>query len=319
MDTSGKVLIVTGCENTFFPNLSVLIGSWLSHMGDFEIAVCDFGLSEIQKHELSGISGLRILSSDEKIETPFAGKTLIFTFLGEIVNQFNAIMWIDADAFFNSRLPDILSILHGYDILIDSHIQSIGEISDRRNIEVCGLRKDDSYFSAGFWIAQPGNFLKVYEEIGTATRDRYYFWEADAFVSAIYREKLKIRTISGAVWHCRGKTSLDSCVVRGLTAYHLDQPIYVIHANAYYWVKKNGRRILYRPTLAKLQQHYLNIYNLKLGLNSKQNYPANYFQNYFKFLSYKIKTHTLSIIKTVLIFTGLFNVLKRFRNRVLSK
>ena len=219
------ILIVTGCNSNFFPNLRILIGSWMEHMQDFQLAVCDFGLLKIQIDELNLIEGLRILTSDRKVEEPLAGKTMLRSFIGNQLNKLDAIMWIDSDAFFNTRLPEILPILDGYDMLIDSHIQSIGEISDSKNISDFSLRRDDSYFSAGWWVGRPGNFLKRYEEIGQNTRDRH-FWEGDAFVSAIYLEKLKIRSINGSIWHSRGKTSLSTCNVIGFTAFHVNQPIY---------------------------------------------------------------------------------------------
>jgi hypothetical protein len=77
-------------------------------------------------------------------------------------------------------------------------------------------------------------------------------------VAAIYHERLKLRTVSGGVWHARGKTSLGTCTVAGLKAYHENQPIYVLHANAEYKVRGDGRRLFNRPDLLAIQDHYEN-------------------------------------------------------------
>jgi hypothetical protein len=315
-----KLLIVTGCDSKFFPNLRILLGSWMTHMADFEMAVCDFGLSKTQIEELISIPRLRILSCTKKIEEPLLGKTLIHTFLGEYINELDAIMWIDADAFFNSRLPDVWPILEGYDILIDAHIDSIGQHSDIKNVKDYSLRKDDSYFSAGCWIARPGIFLKRYQDIGSVTRDRN-FWEGDAFVSAIYLEKLKIRTINGSIWHSRGKTSLNSSSINKLTAYHHNQTIYVIHANAFYRVGKDGRRILHRPQLARLQDYYENIYHIRMGHHDKTRYnnALLFFYSYLVYFFFTIGSFVIKGIKNVIIFLCIENFFKKIMSSIACK
>jgi hypothetical protein len=311
MAGQNKLLIATGCDSNFFPNLRILLGSWMTHMADFEIVVCDFGLTKTQIDEIILTPRLRILSTPKVIDEPWFGKTLIYTLLGECINEIDALMWIDADAFFNSRLPDIWPILEGYDILIDAHIQSVGELSDIKNIRDYSLRKDDAYFSAGCWIARPGNFLKRYQDIGSVTRDRI-FWEPDAFVSAIYLEKLKIRTINGSIWHSRGKTSLKTCSINNLTAFHHNQPIYVIHANAFYHVRKDGRRILNRPKLAQLQDHYENIYNIKMRGEHKTKNNVLYFLYYYAaYFFITIGSFLIKVIKNIIIFLGIHKVLKK--------
>jgi len=98
--------------------------------------------------------------------------------------------------------------------------------------------------------------LENYAKLCAQVKGQGNLWEGDAFVAAIYHEKLRLRTVNGGVWHARGKTSLHTCEVAGLNAYHAGQPIYVLHANDGYTVRADGRRIFKRPELAAIQDHY---------------------------------------------------------------
>lgn len=258
-------LIATGADSNHFANLRVLVGSWLSHMDSFPLLVCDFGLSQPQRDELARISHLEVLPPPRPISHPWEGKSLLGRFLGQRLNGAKAVMWIDADAFFNQPLPDLQPLIDGYDLLIDAHVQSVGEITDSDNLARLGLRADDAYFSAGWWVLRPGCLLDSYERLTALVRGRGNLWEADAFVAAIYSERLKVRTVCGSIWHVRGKTSLDTCTVHGSTAFHGAQPVNVIHANARYLVRPDGRRVFLRQELANLQTIYEDRYFAKIG------------------------------------------------------
>jgi hypothetical protein len=185
---------------------------------------------------------------------------LIGRFLRGAAIPWDILMWIDADALFASPVPELAPLLAGYDMIIDAHVQSVGEIVHDCNLAPLGLRKDDAYFSAGWWVARRGCLLDSYERFTAAVQGRGNLWECDAFVAAVYTEKLKIRPVCGGVWHSRGKTSLFSCEVRGLQPFHAGQPVYVLHANDGYTVRSDGRRILARPELAAIQDHYEDVF-----------------------------------------------------------
>lgn len=261
MDTA----IVTGADSHHFANLRVMVGSWLTHMRDHPLFVCDFGFSAPQKSELTRIAGLEVLSVDVPIVHPWVGKSLIGRFLGERIGHYPAIMWIDADALFNQRLPAIGPLLDGYDILIDAHIQSVGELVEPTNLEALGLRPDDAYFSAGWWVIRSGCLFDRYERMTAMVQGRGRLWEADAFVAAIYAEKLRIRTVCGSVWHVRGMTSLQSCLVRHGSVHHRDQPAYVVHANDSFVERDDGRRVFKRPELAGIQDRLEAVYLSAVG------------------------------------------------------
>ena len=209
-----------------------------------------------------------MLALDEPVRHPWLGKSYLGRFLGTRLPSAHTVMWIDADAFFNSPLPPLAPLIEGYDLLLDAHVQSVGELTHGSNLKRLGLRPDDAYFSAGWWIARPGRLFETYERLTALVRGQGHLWECDAFVAAIYAERLRIRTVSGLVWHARGKTSLGSCGVRDTTAYHGDQPIYVVHANDSYTVRDDGRRVLDRPDLARLQDRYEQRYRERIGIPS---------------------------------------------------
>lgn len=232
-------------------------------MRDVPLGVCDYGLSEGQRRELARFPGLTILEKPCPIGHPWMGKALVGRFLASV--SWDIALWIDADALFANPLPPVTHLLEGYDMLIDAHRQSVGEIVHDCNLSPLGLRKDDAYFSAGWWIARKGPFFGTYERLCRLVEGKGNLWECDAFVAAIYREKLKLRTVNGSIWHCRGKTSLHTCQVQGLVPFHAGHPIYVVHANEGYTVREDGRRVFNRPELAAIQDHYEQVYLRMLG------------------------------------------------------
>jgi hypothetical protein len=254
------LVILTGSNADFFPNLRVAIGSWLENMAAFPLAVCDFGLTPAQKRELERVPGLHLLELDKPPGHPWLGKSLADKFLERYPLPWKMLMWIDADALFASPLPLLAPLLDGYDMLADAHIQSVGEIAPPSRRETLNLRDDDAYYSAGWWVARRGVLLQSYELLCSQVEQRERLWEGDAFVAAIYREKLKIRTVCGSIWHSRGKTSLLTCEVEGLVPMHAGHPIYVLHANAAYARRADGRRVLKNPRLAQIQDHYERTY-----------------------------------------------------------
>jgi hypothetical protein len=259
------LLILTGSNADFFPNLRVLIGSWLENMYAFPLAVCDFGLTDMQKRELRRVPRLQLLELERAPGHPWLGKSLAGKYLDRSPLPWEILMWIDADALFASPLPPLAPLLDGYDMLADAHIQAIGEIAPAARRESLNLRTDDAYFSAGWWVARRGVLLDSYELLCSQVEQRERLWEGDAFVAAIYREKLKIRPICGSIWHSRGKTSLFNCEVEGIIPMHAGHPIYVLHANAGYARRADGRRILNNPKLAQIQAHYERTYVKRLA------------------------------------------------------
>ena len=251
-----SMIIATGCDHFHFPNLRLLLGSWLLHMRSFPLAVCDYGMSPEQIAELRRWRGVEVLSCGETISHPWLGKALLGKFLRGSTHDWRILMWLDADACFTQPMPEVAPLLAGYDLLLDAHVQAVGEIAHACNREALGLRADDAYYAAGWWVARRGCLLENYERFTRLVQGQGNLWEGDAFVAAIYHERLKIRNVCGSIWHCRGKTSLHSCRVEGLVPKHAGHPIYVLHANDGYTVAPNGRRVFQRPELAAIQAHF---------------------------------------------------------------
>jgi len=258
-NTNRSALIVTGADAYHFTNLGMLIASWRANNPSSPFAVCDYGFTADQIKTLKGIEGLHYLPNTRApFSHPWEGKAALKYFFEELKVNWEMMIWVDADALFLHPYPDLSSLMHGYDMIIDAHIQSVGEIMHECNRLVLDVRKDDAYFSAGCWIARRGVLLDNYCRLTQMVKGKGNLWEGDAFVAAIYHERLKLRTVNGGVWHARGKTSLGTCTVDGLKAYHEKQPIYVLHANADYQVRGDGRRRFNRPELLAIQDHYEN-------------------------------------------------------------
>jgi hypothetical protein len=255
------LIITTGTDALHFSNLRILVGSWAAHMHRFPLAVCDYGMTEAQIAELRQWPGIEVLPVDEAVTHPWLGKALLGKFLRASNIPWQVLMWLDADACFTHPLPDIPPLLDGYDMLLDAHVQSVGEITHACNREALALRTDDAYYAAGWWVARRGVLLENYEAFTRRVQNQGNLWEGDSFVAAIYRERLKIRNVCGSIWHCRGKTSLHTCQVEGLTPMHAGHPIYVLHANEGYRVAEHGRRVFQRPELAAIQAHYEHQYH----------------------------------------------------------
>lgn len=260
-----STLIVTGADSNHFANLRVLVGSWMANMEFVSLVVCDFGMTQEQLEELSGITGLFVLPRLPQVTHPWQGKSLVGRYLQSVSEPWGILMWIDADALFNHPLPDLAHLIEGYDVLIDAHRQSVGEIVEACNLDRLPLRVDDAYFSSGWWVVRRGCLVDSYEHFTATLHGNRNLWENDAFVAAIYDGRLRVRTLCGSVWHARGKTSLHSCEVINGKAYHAGQPIYVLHANDGYHLRSDARRILNRPELAGIQRHYETVYQARTG------------------------------------------------------
>jgi hypothetical protein len=243
-----------------YTNLRVLLGSWLRNMPWARLAVCDYGLLPWQIDELRRFPSLSVLPAPEPVTHPWMGKALLGSFLQSYPHPWQVLMWLDADALFASPLPAVTPLLEGYHLLLDAHIQSVGEIAHACNRDALGLRADDAYYAAGWWVARRGCLLENYERFTRRVMGQGNLWEGDAFVASIYTEKLKIRNVCGSIWHSRGKTSLHTCTVEGLTPRHAGFPIYVLHANDAYTVLPDGRRVFKRPELARIQEYHENTY-----------------------------------------------------------
>ena len=252
-----SVLIATGADAVHFAHLPMLIASWKTHLPGIPLVVCDYGLTPDQVALVRAVPGVHYAAGPTPhYSHAWEGKARLGAYLEPFTGPWKWVVWIDADALFLRPLPELSAIIEGYDVIVDAHVQSIGEIVQEGNRRVLDLRNDDAYFSSGFWIVRRGCLLETFASAAASVKGQGNLWENDAFVAAIYRERLKVRTVNGGVWHARGKTSLHTCEVSGLNAYHAGQPIYVLHANDGYTVRADGRRIFKRPELAAIQDHY---------------------------------------------------------------
>ncbi|MEY2879069.1 MAG: hypothetical protein RLZZ15_1449 [Verrucomicrobiota bacterium] len=250
-------VIATGANAAHFANLTMLLASWKTHHAATPLVVCDYGLTPEQAALLRAIPGLHFAAGPALRGThAWEGKARLGEYVAPPAPPWEALVWIDADALFLRPLPALGELLAGYDVIVDAHVQSNGAIVHEGNLRALGLRADDAYFSSGFWIVRRGCLLESFARLAERVRGQGNLWENDAFVAAIYAEKLRVRTVSGGVWHARGKTSLHTCAVAGLEARHEGQPIYVVHANDGYTLRADGRRIFNRPELAAIQDHY---------------------------------------------------------------
>ena len=257
-----RVTMVTGADTRHFANSKVLLGSWRSHMPGTPLLYCDFGLTAEQRAELKRIDGVQVLPAPRAFPAGgWEAKAQLGSYLAAAPAAVELLIWIDADAVLLKPLPDMVELMEGYDLAIDAHVQSVGEIVHDCNLGPLGLRRDDAYFSSGFWTLRRGRLLTTWAQLADRVKGQGNLWENDAFVAAIYAERLKVRTLAGGVWHARIASTLFTCEVRGLDAWHEGQTIYVVHANGGYHLRADGRRVFQRPELAAIQDHYEQVYS----------------------------------------------------------
>jgi hypothetical protein len=161
---------------------------------------------------------------------------------------------IDADAVFLSPLGDPGSLLEGYDLLIDAHRMAVGEIVRPETAALLPpMDLRDAYYSSGFWITSNPALLTAWDELCSRTAGVGNLWENDAFVAAVYATRARVRTVCGNIWHVRGMTSLDTAEPAngGLTFGSF--PCVVLHANAGYTLREDGRRVFVRAALREIQ------------------------------------------------------------------
>jgi hypothetical protein len=158
-------------------------------------------------------------------------------------------------------LPDLADLLSGYDLVIDAHTMSVGEVARPETRRHLPLSETDAYFSSGFWITRSVRLLEQWDRLVESVVGRGNLWENDAFVAAVYSSGAKIRPVCGNIWHVRGTTSVQSVEVRDHTVFHGGYPALVLHANWFFTVRADGRRVFDRPELAAVQDFYENMYH----------------------------------------------------------
>lgn len=249
--------LVTGADAAHFANSKLLVASWRQHNPELPLLYCDFGLQTSQREALLGIGGLRLLLADELHgKSGWECKSNLHKYLEQTTGPDTIVVWVDADAILLRPLQDIAHLIDGYDMIIDVHVQSVGEIMTTANMVVLGANPTDAYFSSGFWMVRHPSFLKTWARLTENVKFQGNLWENDAFVAAIYHERLKIRPVNGNIWHCRGMTSLDTCQVRGGHLFFGEYPVQVLHANAGFTIREDGRRVFKREDLAAIQDRY---------------------------------------------------------------
>jgi hypothetical protein len=167
------------------------------------------------------------------------------------------VTWIDADAILLTSLGDTASLTEGYDLLLDAHVMAIGEITlPETAVLLPPMDPRDAYFSAGFWIASSRSLLAAWDDFCARVVGVGNLWEGDAFVAAVYASKARVRTVCGNIWHVRGKTSIETSeIIDGRLTFG-GFPCVVLHANADYTLREDGRRVFIREALRGIQDHY---------------------------------------------------------------
>lgn len=255
MNDQDAALIVTGADRTHFVNSKLLLASWWEHNRSLRFVYCDFGLTAEQRAEVMDWPVLlRAAPPAAQGAHPWLSKSMIGDFIADLAWKY--VIWIDADAVFLRPLPPLDTVMDGYDLLIDPHPKSVGEIAYPATVDALRLEGSDAYFSSGFWITSSRDLLRRWKDLTHTVLHYRRNWENDAFVAAIYQSRARIRPVSGHVWHARTNTSAATCQLIDGVLTHAGVPIYVLHANSGFTVRSDGRRVFDRQILRDVQDRY---------------------------------------------------------------
>jgi hypothetical protein len=245
--------IVTGADAAHFVNLRLLVASWWEQNRQIPFVFCDYGLSREQRAEVAAWP-VTVLPRPVAFEgkPAWRAKAGLYRYLQNADLDWDVVVWIDADAMFLRPLPDLEKLTAGYDLLIDAHTQSVGEIVEPANLSTLLLEPADAYFSSGFWVVRNPGLLATWDKLVDRVMNQGNLWENDAFVAAIYETRARIRTVCGNIWHVRGATSIDLVTQEDNRLCYAGQPAYVLHANWKYTLREDHRRVFVRPLLREV-------------------------------------------------------------------
>src|SRR3954463_12045967 len=124
--------IITGLDSAHFANCKQLLASWFDSNRNIPLAIADFGLTPDHAREI------------KSWPVRFLPRTLATNAIGEFNHAWRAkaalihyasalgpwkhLVWIDADALLLQPLGNLATLLDGYDLLLDAHRMSLGEI-----------------------------------------------------------------------------------------------------------------------------------------------------------------------------------------------
>src|SRR5688500_16918680 len=249
--------MVTGSARAHFVNSKMLVASWWRNDRSMPLLYCDYGLSPEQRtevltwpvHVIGQPAEFRGLHS-------WRSKAGLVRYLKSLGRWWRNVIWLDADAILLTKLSPIEDLLAGYDLAIDAHSMSVAEIVKPECMEHLPLSATDAYYSSGFWITSSPTLLAEWDRLVEPVFLKGNLWENDAFVAAVYQSRVRVRPLCGNIWHARGATSLQTAEVRNKALFHQGIPIHVLHANWFFKLRADGRRVLDRPDLAAVQDHY---------------------------------------------------------------
>ncbi len=254
---AGPHWIVTGADAHHFANSRLLVASWCDTNRSLPLAFCDFGLTEDQRRavQLWPVTLLDIPTLLSSATHGWRRKAGLIHYVEAL--KWETLTWIDADAMLLVELGNTGALLDGYDLAIDAHPMAIGEIvSAEAATRLPTMDPRDAYFSSGFWLTSSGTLLRAWDELCSRVTGVGELWENDAFVAAVYSTRARVRTLCGNIWHVRGRTSIETAeVVNGRLTFAGFECV-VLHANAGYVVRKDGRRVFLRKPLQAIQDHF---------------------------------------------------------------
>lgn len=249
--------IVTGADSNHFANSRMLVASWWETNRHLPLAYCDFGLTPEQLSEVRTwpVTVLPVPPALAGSRHPWRCKAGLIQYLSGL--PWSVVTWIDADAVLLSSLGDTAALTEGYDLLLDAHVMAIGQITLPETAALLpAMDPRDAYYSAGFFITPSRSLLATWDDFCARVCGVGNLWEGDAFVAAVYATKARVRTVCGNIWHVRGKTSIQTSeIVNGRLTFG-GFPCVVLHANADYTLREDGRRVFVREPLRVIQDHF---------------------------------------------------------------
>lgn len=246
--------IVTGADSSHFVNSRMLVASWWETNRELPLAYCDFGLTPEQVTEVRSwpVTFFPIPPELKSATHPWRRKAGLIQYIADL--GWNTLIWVDADAILLHPLHNVGFLLEGYDLLIDAHRMAIGEIMRPETAALLPpLDARDAYFSSGFWITTSPALLNTWDKLCASVVGVGNLWENDAFVAAVYAIRPHMRTVCGNIWHVRGVTSLQTADFTNGRLAFAGYPCVVLHANAEYTLREDGRRVFTRRSLREVQ------------------------------------------------------------------
>ena len=226
-------LFITGSNNGFFNSLLITLQSFTVRLPGQRLLVCDYGMAHQQREFLRSKGQLLerppSLAADADVLACKAALLRYLLHAGIDMNDYDAIIWIDADlTFMGVAIEDFALIVDkmkvsNIGVAACSAGSSIAQMSNiftdssvlepfKQEIIQSGIDAGQPYFSVGLVVFRSQALLERWDEL-TSKFSWHPLYEQNMFNIVVYRDQMLVMNMDIEEWQAQG-ASLDKIQIQ---------------------------------------------------------------------------------------------------------